>query len=98
MSKLLLTIRHDIFSGSFFDAGVKKFATALPDTVSVYCFAVVDLLNSLVVVDCCFCFLVSGGETPLLVELGRFPRPGRFAILKLSPGMRGALVCSTGLC
>jgi hypothetical protein len=29
--RLSFTIRHVIFSGSFFDSGVKKFATALPE-------------------------------------------------------------------
>jgi hypothetical protein len=77
-SRLLFTMRQVIFSGSFFDTGVKKFATALPGIVSVD-LSVILPYNILVVVDCCFRF-DSGGDTPRSFELGRFARFGRCTI------------------
>jgi len=56
MSKLLLTIRHNIFSGSFFDVGVKKFATTLPKKVSAYCFAAVDRYTHLLLLTAASAF------------------------------------------
>jgi hypothetical protein len=79
MSRLLFTMRQVIFSGSFFDSGVKKFATALPAFVLVISAASVFLLNVLVVVDDCFRF-VGGGDTPRSFELALFPKPGRVTI------------------
>ena len=68
-------ILHTIGSGSFFDNGVKKLATALPRLFSD-CAVRWAYWHSLVVVDCCF-RLAGGGETALSLALGLFPKPGR---------------------
>jgi hypothetical protein len=78
--RLSFTMRHDIFSGSFFESGAKKFATALSDVNVSNASLHVLYRNILVVVDCCFRF-GGGGETPWSFELGRFPKLGRSTIL-----------------
>jgi hypothetical protein len=79
-SKLSLTIRHTIFSGSFCEGGLKKFVTALPVLSQYVVSAGVLLDDRLVVVDCIRRFDV-GGDTFLPLELGRLPKPGRVDIL-----------------
>jgi hypothetical protein len=71
-------MRQDILSGSFFERGVKKLATALPDSQISKVTESFESLACLVlvVVDACFRF-DGGGETPRSFELGRFPKLGR---------------------
>lgn len=81
-SRLSLTMRHVILSGSFLDKGVKKLATALP-TSAINMVHHSLCMDGLVVVDCCFRF-DGGGETPLSFELGRFSRLGLSTMLDSS--------------